>query len=93
MTNLQFYLSTLLNNVIKAVSSKTKSTLVSFTFLLAMSLKRLASAWRSARLPWRKEILVGVDRNGNEYYESFEKRESKHNQQVVGNCQVFTTYV
>ncbi|KAI8054015.1 hypothetical protein BDF22DRAFT_733367 [Syncephalis plumigaleata] len=41
-----------------------------------MSLKRLALAWRSVRLPWRKETLMGVDRNGNEYYESFAKREN-----------------
>ncbi|KAI9598474.1 hypothetical protein BDF19DRAFT_432621 [Syncephalis fuscata] len=41
-----------------------------------MSLKRLANVWRSARLPWRKEALKGVDQNGNEYYESFARREN-----------------
>jgi hypothetical protein len=42
-----------------------------------MALRQLFDTWRSIRLPWRREVLVGIDSKGNEYYESLWKRESE----------------
>nr|CAG8436089.1 8086_t:CDS:2 [Entrophospora candida]CAG8436461.1 9984_t:CDS:2 [Entrophospora candida] len=33
-------------------------------------LKRILNIWKTLRLPWRRQILVGSDLFGNEYYES-----------------------
>ncbi|KAL1919041.1 uncharacterized protein VTP21DRAFT_2422 [Calcarisporiella thermophila] len=33
-------------------------------------LQRLSLAWKSARLPWRKRVLIGTDLEGNLYWEA-----------------------